>query len=102
GRRCVGGGAGVETCSFPIVATVPAGLAASVPVKADPSDIDTETAATTVPAAALSGRDAALGVNVTLVGVALTWTEIEPEAVTPFGREGGVAGQGRWCDDVRG
>jgi hypothetical protein len=33
-------------------------------VKAEPSDIDTETAATTVPAGALSGRDAVFGVKV--------------------------------------
>ena len=51
------------------IATVPDGLAASVPVKAEPSDIDTETAATVVPAAALSGRDTALGVKLTPVGV---------------------------------
>ena len=69
---------------MPEIAAVPDGVAASVPVKADPSDIDTETAATTVPEAALSGRDAALGVNVTAVGMALTWTGIEPETVTPF------------------
>ena len=48
------------------------------------SDIDTETAATLVPAAALSGRDAALGVKLTPVGMALTWTGIEPETVTLF------------------
>ena len=54
---------------MPKIATVPDGLAASVPVKAEPSDIDTETAATVVPTAALSGRDAALGVKVTPVGV---------------------------------
>jgi acetyl-CoA acetyltransferase len=69
---------------LPEIATVPDGLAASVPVKAEPSDIDTETTATMVPAAALSGRDAALGVKVTPVGIALTWTGIEPETVTPF------------------
>jgi hypothetical protein len=69
---------------LPEIASVPDGLAARVPVKAEPSDIDTETAATTVPAAALSGRDAALGVNVTPVGIALTWTWIEPDTVTPF------------------
>ena len=63
---------------MPEIATVPDGVAASVPVKAEPSDIDTAMAATTVPAAALSGRDAALGVNVTPLGKALTWTEIEP------------------------
>ena len=66
------------------IATVPAGLAARAPAKAEPLDIDTETAATVVPAAALSGRDAGLGVKVTPVGMALTWTEIEPETVTPF------------------
>jgi hypothetical protein len=49
--------------------TVPAGLAARVPANAEPSDIDIETAATVVPAAALSGRDAAVGVKMTLVGV---------------------------------
>ena len=38
-------------------------------MKAEPSDIDTETAATVVPAAALSCRDTALGVKVTPVGV---------------------------------
>jgi hypothetical protein len=54
---------------LPEIATVPDGLAASVPVKAEPSDIGTETAATTVPSAALSGRDAVLGANVTPVGV---------------------------------
>src|SRR5271156_3443699 len=68
----------------PEIVTVPAGLAVSVPVKAEPSDIDTETAATVVPVAALSGSEAALGVNVTPVGMALTWTWIEPETVTPF------------------
>ena len=69
---------------MPEIVTVPDGLAARVPVKAEPSDIDTEAAATVVPAAALLGRDAALGVNVTAVGMALTWTGIEPETVTPF------------------
>jgi hypothetical protein len=54
---------------LPEIVTVPAGLAARVPANAEPSDIDTATAATVVPAAALSGRDAALGVKVTLVGV---------------------------------
>jgi hypothetical protein len=44
---------------LPEIVTVPDGLAARVPVKAEPSDIDTEAAATVVPAAALSGRDAA-------------------------------------------
>ena len=53
-------------------------------MKVEPSDIDTETAATVVPAAALSGSDAALGAKATPVGMALTWTEIEPETVTPF------------------
>ena len=69
---------------MPEFATVPDGLAASVPAKAEPSDIDTETAATVVPAAALPGRDAVLGVKLTPVGIALTWTEIEPETVRPF------------------
>jgi acetyl-CoA acetyltransferase len=69
---------------LPEIATVPDGLAASVPVKAEPSDIDTETAATVVPAAALSDRDAALGVKLMPVGMALTWTGIEPETVTLF------------------
>jgi hypothetical protein len=54
---------------LPEIVTVPTGLAARVPANAEPSDIDTATAATVVPAAALSGRDAALGVQVTLVGV---------------------------------
>jgi acetyl-CoA acetyltransferase len=69
---------------LPEIATVPDGLAASVPVKTEPSDIDTETAATVVPAAALSGRDAVLGMKLTPVGMALTWTGIEPGIVTPF------------------
>jgi hypothetical protein len=74
----------LNTSLLPEIATVPVGLAASVPVKAEPSDIDTETAATVVPAGALSARDAALGVKLTPVGMALTWTAIEPETVTPF------------------
>ena len=36
-------------------------FAVDVPAKAEPSDIDTEMAATVVPAAALSGRGAAFG-----------------------------------------
>ncbi|MBV8293490.1 MAG: hypothetical protein JOY55_17060, partial [Mycobacterium sp.] len=48
---------------MPEIVTVPAGLAARVSVKAEPSDINTETAATVLPAAALSGREAAVGVN---------------------------------------
>jgi hypothetical protein len=56
----------------------------SVPAKAEPSDINTETAVTTVPAAALSARDGAVGVKVMAVGMALTWTGIEPETITPF------------------
>ena len=40
------------------------GKATSWPLKLEPSDIDTETAATTVPAAALSGRDTLPGVKV--------------------------------------
>jgi hypothetical protein len=40
--------------------------------------------ATVVPAAALSNRDAVLGVKLTPVGIALTWTWIEPDTVTPF------------------
>jgi hypothetical protein len=54
---------------LPEIVTVPAGLAARVPKNTEPSDVDTATAATVVPAAALSGRDAALGVKVTPVGV---------------------------------
>ena len=50
---------------LPEIATVPDGLAVSVPVKPEPSDIDTEMAATTVPAAALSGRVIVLGAKVT-------------------------------------
>src|SRR5208282_5125875 len=73
-----------STRFLPEIVTVPAGLAVSVPAKAEPSDIDTETAATVVPAAALSGSEAVLGVNVTPAGIALTWTWIEPETVTPF------------------
>ena len=78
-----------STKLLPEIVTVPAGLAARVPAKAEPSDIDTETAATIVPAGELSGREAAVGVNVTPVGVggsltAVTWTGIEPETVTPF------------------
>ncbi|MBV8293491.1 MAG: hypothetical protein JOY55_17065 [Mycobacterium sp.] len=69
---------------MPEIVTVPAGLAVRAPANAEPSDIDTETAATVLPAAALSGSETALGVNVTPVGVALTWTGIEPETVTPF------------------
>ena len=53
-------------------------------MKAEPSDIDTEMAATTVPAAALSGRVIVFGAKVTPVGMALTRTGIEPETVTPF------------------
>ena len=68
----------------PEIVTVPAGLAPRVPENDEPSDIETATAATVVPAAALSGRDVALGVKVTLVGTALTWTGIAPETVTPF------------------
>jgi hypothetical protein len=64
--------------------TVPAGLAARVPAKAEPSDMDTAMAATIAPAAALSGRDAAFGVKVTLAGTALTWTWMALEAVRPF------------------
>ncbi len=69
---------------MPEIVTVPAGLAPRVPENAEPSDIDTATAATVVPAGALFGRDAALGVKVTLVGTGLTWTGIEPETVTPL------------------
>jgi hypothetical protein len=69
---------------LPEIVTVPVGLAAREPAKAEPSDIDTETAATAVPAAALSGTDAVLGVKVMPVGMALTWTGIEPETITPF------------------
>jgi hypothetical protein len=54
---------------LPEIVTVAAGLAARAPVKVEPPDIDTETMATVVPAAELSGRDAALGVKVTPVGV---------------------------------
>src|SRR5258708_22462078 len=68
---------------LPEIVTVPAGLAARVPVNTDPSDIATETAATGVPAAALSGRDAAVGVKMTPVGVAVALTGTAPEAVTP-------------------
>jgi hypothetical protein len=74
----------VSTKFLPEIVTVPAGLAASVPENVEPSDIDTATAVTVVPAAALSGRDAAFGVKATLVGTALTWTWIEPDTVTPF------------------
>src|SRR5271156_5225370 len=71
--------------SLPLeIVTVPDGLAVRAPAKAEPSDIDTETAATVLPAAALSGSEAALGVKLTPVGIALTWTWIEPETVTPF------------------
>jgi hypothetical protein len=62
---------------LPEIVTVPDGVAASVPVKAEPSDIDTETVATTVPAAALSGRAAVLETK-----------------VTPFGAGGGGGGGG--------
>src|SRR6516162_10258690 len=58
-----------STKLLPEMATVPAGLAARLPANAEPSDIATETAATVLPAAALSGRDAVLGVNETPVGV---------------------------------
>jgi hypothetical protein len=54
---------------LPEIVTVPAGLATRVPENAEPLDIDTEAAATVVPAAALSDRDAALGAKVTPVGV---------------------------------
>jgi 5,10-methenyltetrahydromethanopterin hydrogenase len=64
--------------------TVPAGLAARVPENVEPSDIDMAAAVTVVPAAALSGRDAAFGVKATLVGTALTWTWMALEAVRPF------------------
>jgi hypothetical protein len=88
-----------STKFLPEIVTVPAGLVARVPAKAEPSDIDTAMAATIVPAAVLSGRDTALGVKVTTAGVGagggaggggagglatLTWTGIEPETVTPF------------------
>src|SRR5208282_2209811 len=73
-----------STRFFPEIVTVPAGLAVRVPAKTEPSDIDTETAATVLPVAALSGSEAVLGVNVTPVGIASTWTWIEPETVTPF------------------
>jgi ABC-type Fe3+-citrate transport system substrate-binding protein len=55
---------------LPEIATVPTGLAPRVPVNGEPSDVDTEKVATVVPAAELSGRDAAVGVKLMPVGVA--------------------------------
>src|SRR5256885_344661 len=77
-----------STRLLPETVTVPAGLAARVPANTDPSDIATEMAATVVPTAALSGRDAALGVNMTPLGVggglaAITSTGVAAEGVTP-------------------
>jgi hypothetical protein len=46
-----------------------AGVAASPPENVEPSDIDTDNAATVVPATALSGRDVVVGQNVTPFGV---------------------------------
>jgi hypothetical protein len=57
-----------STNLLPEIVTVPAGLAASPPANAEPSDIVTVTAATLVPATALSGRDADLGANLMPVG----------------------------------
>jgi len=54
---------------LPETVTVPTGLAARLPANAEPSDIATVTVVTMLPAAALSGRDAVLGVNTTPVGV---------------------------------
>jgi hypothetical protein len=51
------------------IATTPTGLAVKAPEKVDPSDIDTDTSATVVPATELSGRDATADVNLMPVGV---------------------------------
>ena len=40
--------------------------------------------ATLVPAAALSGTEADVGAKATALGVAVTWTWMEPETVTPL------------------
>jgi hypothetical protein len=77
---------------LPEIATVLAGLALRVPEYPDPSDIDTEVAATVVPAAASSARDAVVGLNVIPVGVgvasALTVKVAEPlkRVFMPFAR----------------
>jgi hypothetical protein len=54
---------------LPEIATIPGGLAPKVPVKEDPSDIDTANVATDVPAGELSGRDVDVVTNVMPVGV---------------------------------
>jgi hypothetical protein len=51
------------------IATVPTGLAVKAPENAEPSDIDTETTATVVPATELSGRDATVETKLMPVGV---------------------------------
>jgi hypothetical protein len=51
------------------IATVPTGLAVKAPENVDPSDIDTDTTATVVPATELSGRDATVETKLMPVGV---------------------------------
>jgi hypothetical protein len=51
------------------IVTVLAGLAVRLPVNAEPSDIDTDTTATVVPATELSGKDATVETKVMPVGV---------------------------------
>ena len=86
-----------STSLLPEIVTVPVGVAAREPAKAEPSDIDTETAATVVPAAALSGRDAAFGVKLTPVDMALTWTSQPPIfgfGIAPGARHSGAVAKG--------
>ena len=54
---------------FAETATTSAGPAVMVPENLEPSDIDTDKAATVVPATELSISDAVVGVNVIPVGV---------------------------------
>jgi hypothetical protein len=51
------------------IATTPTGLAVKAPEKVDPSDIDTDTIATVVPATELSGKDATVETKLMPVGV---------------------------------
>jgi hypothetical protein len=73
---------------LPEIATVPDGLAASVPAKDEPSDMDTEKVATVVPAGELSGRDVVVVTNFMPVGVGRddAWTTLIIKVAEPLNR----------------